>query len=151
INREVHSRLKKNSPSRSAPDPGALAGDRIIGYGAKQTGAAGAAARYHVSVAASTPGPGPDPDGEERSRMTTTRLFLPHPQALDRRSWLKVGGLSLGALVSSPGPSLARLFDAEETAAPGGRSRRRDFAVILFWANGGPSHLETFDLKPGAP
>src|SRR5439155_8447796 len=23
--------------------------------------------------------------------------------------------------------------------------------VILFWANGGPSHLDTFDLKPDAP
>jgi len=26
-----------------------------------------------------------------------------------------------------------------------------DFSVILFWAHGGPSHLETFDLKPEAP
>src|SRR6185369_18048621 len=27
----------------------------------------------------------------------------------------------------------------------------RDFSVILFWANGGPSHLDLFDLKPEAP
>src|SRR5438270_7840939 len=67
--------------------------------------------------------------------------------ALDRRTWLKVGGLSLGALVSGIAPSLARLFAAE---APG-HALDRDFSVILFWANGGPSHLDTFDLKPDAP
>jgi len=43
-------------------------------------------------------------------------------------------------------PTLAQLLSAGEQ---GGVDR--DFSVILFWANGGPSHLETFDLKPGAP
>lgn len=71
------------------------------------------------------------------------------PRPLDRRAWLKVGGLSLGALVSGTEPSLARLFAAEESAAGNGISP--DFSVILFWANGGPSHLDTFDLKPDAP
>ena len=61
---------------------------------------------------------------------------------MDRRTWLKVGGLSLGALCAGPAPHLAHLLAAEA---------RSDFSVILFWANGGPSHLETFDLKPGAP
>jgi hypothetical protein len=70
---------------------------------------------------------------------------------MDRRTWVKVGGLSLGALVSGLEPSLARLFAAEETASQLGRTLSRDFSVILFWANGGPSHLETFDLKPAAP
>jgi hypothetical protein len=37
---------------------------------------------------------------------------------------------------------------ATESAAGGSRD---DFSVILFWANGGPSHLDLFDLKPGAP
>ncbi len=27
----------------------------------------------------------------------------------------------------------------------------REFSVILFWANGGPSHIDLFDLKPEAP
>lgn len=65
---------------------------------------------------------------------------------MDRRGWLRVGGLSLGALCASPGPNLVRILAAEEK----GRADR-DFSVILFWANGGPSHLETFDLKPDAP
>ncbi|MCI0681851.1 MAG: DUF1501 domain-containing protein [Gemmataceae bacterium] len=65
---------------------------------------------------------------------------------MNRRTWLKIGGLSLGALCAGPGPRLAQLLAAAETSAVD-----RDFSVILFWANGGPSHLETFDLKPGAP
>lgn len=72
--------------------------------------------------------------------MTTHR-----PRPLDRRAWLKLGGLSLGALVSGIEPNLARLLAAEEVGAD------KNFSVILFWANGGPSHLDTFDLKPGAP
>jgi hypothetical protein len=83
--------------------------------------------------------------------MTTAHRSSSNPCAIDRRSWLKIGGLSLGALVSGLEPNLARLFAAEQAAAQGARSFPRDFSVILFWANGGPSHLDTFDLKPGAP
>ena len=67
------------------------------------------------------------------------------PGPIDRRTWLKVGGLSLGALVSTAPPNLARLFAAKNKADGD------DFSVILFWANGGPSHLDLFDLKPDAP
>jgi len=69
--------------------------------------------------------------------------YAPCAGPIDRRTWLKVGGLSLGALAASVSPSLAQLLAAE--------AADRDFSVILFWANGGPSHLETFDLKPAAP
>jgi hypothetical protein len=68
--------------------------------------------------------------------------------SLDRRTWLKLGGLHLGALVTGAGPNLAALYAAEGSAR---RKPDRDFSVILFWANGGPSHLDTFDLKPDAP
>src|SRR5436190_20373282 len=71
------------------------------------------------------------------------------PGPMTRRDWLKVGGLSLGALVSGVGPSLSQLL-AVESASPR-RALSKDFSVILFWANGGPSHLDTFDLKPDAP
>jgi hypothetical protein len=83
--------------------------------------------------------------------MATALSPLACPGPLDRRSWLKIGGLSLGALVTGMSPSLAGLFGAEQTAAQRGRPLSKDFSVILFWANGGPSHLETFDLKPDAP
>ena len=62
---------------------------------------------------------------------------------MDRRTWLKVGGLSLGALCGGPMPSLAQVLASSRTDD--------DFSVILFWANGGPSHPDTFDLKPDAP
>src|SRR5579884_1061013 len=82
--------------------------------------------------------------------MAGTRRTPPCRGPMDRRAWLKVGGLSLGALVTGLEPSLAGLFAAEQAAGPG-RAPSKDFSVILFWANGGPSHLDTFDLKPDAP
>ncbi|MSU80254.1 MAG: DUF1501 domain-containing protein [Gemmataceae bacterium] len=82
---------------------------------------------------------------------------VPHPWAfkihseltmqhlpMHRRDWFKLGGLSLGALVAGVSPNLAQLIANESRIDP-------DFSVILFWANGGPSHLETFDLKLDAP
>ncbi|HEY2415905.1 MAG TPA: DUF1501 domain-containing protein [Pirellulaceae bacterium] len=66
---------------------------------------------------------------------------------LDRREWLKIGGISLGALAAGGLPGLAGLLAAE---AAGGKAVG-DFSVILFWANGGPSHIDLFDLKPQAP
>lgn len=68
---------------------------------------------------------------------------------LDRRAWLKVGGLSLGAMVHGLVPNLASLLAAQTEA--GLEQVDKDFSVILFWANGGPSHLDLFDLKPHAP
>jgi hypothetical protein len=70
---------------------------------------------------------------------------------LDRRTWLKVGGLSLGALAAGLEPNLAHLLAAEQAATSSGSQPDRDFSVILFWANGGPSHIDLFDLKPEAP
>jgi hypothetical protein len=58
---------------------------------------------------------------------------------LSRRSFLRFGALALGGL------SLPQLLAARE------RSDMRDTSVILFWMWGGPSHLETYDLKPDAP
>ncbi len=66
---------------------------------------------------------------------------------VDRRTWLKIGGLSLGALAAGRDPDLAQVLAAENQAP----ARDNDFSVILFWANGGPSQLDLFDLKPGAP
>ncbi|TXT33831.1 MAG: hypothetical protein FD138_1779, partial [Planctomycetota bacterium] len=67
-----------------------------------------------------------------------------------RRTWLQIGGLSLGALAVGANPNLARLLAAAEHDGSK-RTVSKDFSVILFWANGGPSHLDLFDLKPQAP
>ena len=58
-----------------------------------------------------------------------------------RREFLRLGTLALG------GASLAELLKAR--ALTGESSR--DASVILFWMWGGPSQLETYDLKPDAP
>jgi hypothetical protein len=72
---------------------------------------------------------------------------LPHcPGPLGRRAFLQIGGLSLGALASGMEPSLAQVLAAETAAGA-----EREFSVIWLWAAGGPSHLETFDMKPEAP
>lgn len=72
------------------------------------------------------------------------------PGPSDRRTWLKVGGLSLGALAAGLNPTLVRLLAAAEHDG-NKRGVSKDFSVILFWANGGPSHLDLLDLKPQAP
>jgi hypothetical protein len=64
---------------------------------------------------------------------------------LTRREWLRLGGLSLGALAVGANPTSQLFADAAS------KDVDRDFSVILFWANGGPSHIDLFDLKPHAP
>ena len=58
-----------------------------------------------------------------------------------RRECLRAGALALGGL------SLSDVLRRRASAA----SSRTDTSVILFWMWGGPSQLETFDMKPDAP
>jgi hypothetical protein len=88
------------------------------------------------------------PAADEGPAMPAARPLPSCPGPIDRRQWLTVGGLSLGALVSGVCPDLASLFAVEQA---GSHHLSKDFSVILFWANGGPSHLDLFDLKPDAP
>jgi hypothetical protein len=69
------------------------------------------------------------------------------PGPIDRRSFLRIGGLGMGALGLGLEPGLAQLLQAGELK----EAAKNDFSVIMLWANGGPSHLETFDMKPEAP
>lgn len=71
---------------------------------------------------------------------TVTRCAGP----LNRRSFLEVGSLALGGL-TLPELFRSRAAAAEQGEVPG------DTAVILIWLQGGPSHMETYDLKPEAP
>jgi hypothetical protein len=59
-----------------------------------------------------------------------------------RREFLRVGGLTLGGL------SLPRLL-ASDGRQP--ERRRKAKSCLLIFMEGGPSHLELWDLKPGAP
>ncbi|HQU43333.1 MAG TPA: DUF1501 domain-containing protein, partial [Pirellulales bacterium] len=63
------------------------------------------------------------------------------PGPFPRREFLRLGTLALGGL----GLSDILLARAAAGQAP------LDTSVILFWMWGGPSQLETYDLKPDAP
>src|SRR5437870_1387782 len=62
---------------------------------------------------------------------------------ISRRSFLRAGGLGLGGLALS---DLLRL-QAVGAVAPEGRGK----SVIMICLGGGPSHVDTYDMKPGAP
>src|SRR5262245_46744370 len=60
---------------------------------------------------------------------------------INRREFLRVGGLSAFGL------ALADALRLRAAAAAPAKARN----CILVWLDGGPSHLDTFDLKPEAP
>ena len=61
--------------------------------------------------------------------------------SLPRREFLRAGTLTLGGL------TLPELLRGRAIAGTTGT----DTSVILFWMWGGPSQLETYDMKPDAP
>jgi uncharacterized protein (DUF1501 family) len=62
---------------------------------------------------------------------------------LTRRGFLKVGGLGLGGL------TLADLLQLRARAAAGRQSGTKAVIYVYLW--GGPSHIDTYDMKPDAP
>src|SRR5207237_560333 len=83
-----------------------------------------------------------DPRSRERSyeRIALNNLLDP-ASPVSRRAWLQIGGLGMLGL------SLPGLLRGESSAraAPPARS------CVLFLLHGGPSQLDTWDLKPEAP
>jgi hypothetical protein len=66
----------------------------------------------------------------------------------DRREWLRLGGLAGLGLTAWPRRPAAAAAAERSASAPGfGRAR----SVILVYASGGQSQLETWDPKPDAP
>src|SRR5262245_16416394 len=61
---------------------------------------------------------------------------------ITRREMIRVGGLALGGLTLA---ELMRLR-AEGASEPG-----RAKSVIMIWLRGGPSHIDSYDMKPEAP
>ncbi len=68
-----------------------------------------------------------------------------HRFSSQRRLMLKAGGLGLLGL------SMPALLRAAEQPPLGKKLRQRAKSVIFLFQWGGPSHLDTFDMKPGAP
>jgi hypothetical protein len=67
------------------------------------------------------------------------------PGTLDRQAFLHAGLTGLMAL------SLPELYRLEAQASEAGGVRGRRKSLIVLWLLGGPSHMETLDLKPDAP
>jgi hypothetical protein len=73
-------------------------------------------------------------------------LTIPGPQSqycdgISRRNWLRIGALALGGL------TLPEILRAQ--AQSGQRNSAKGIIMVLL--PGGPTHLDTFDLKPDAP
>jgi hypothetical protein len=64
---------------------------------------------------------------------------------ISRRNVLRVG------VLAPLGLALADLLRLQEAQAAQGRPAERKKAVLLLWQHGGPSHLDTYDLKPDMP
>lgn len=71
--------------------------------------------------------------------FTGKRDFL--CDGVSRRNFLRVGALGIGGL------TLSDLLRAEALAGPNIRKK----SIINIYLGGGPTHLDTFDLKPDAP
>lgn len=69
----------------------------------------------------------------------------PGPIRLTRRQIVQVGGISLLGL------SLETILRADDERRAKNGPRPKADACILVFLNGGPSHLDTFDMKPDAP
>jgi len=67
-----------------------------------------------------------------------------HCDGLTRREMLRAGAIGLGGL------SLPNLFRIQEASASSTKKARARSVIVLF-LSGGPSQLDTFDLKPDAP
>src|SRR5437660_10164121 len=61
---------------------------------------------------------------------------------LSRRSFLQLGVAGMTTI------GLPRLLQAREQSSS---SSKKDTRVILLWLDGGPSHMDLYDMKPDAP
>src|SRR5712671_4306384 len=67
---------------------------------------------------------------------------------LSRRDMLKLAASGGGAVALSGWMPVLAARGAQQAATGGGAAARHKRCILLFM-NGGPSHKDTFDLKPG--
>jgi hypothetical protein len=72
---------------------------------------------------------------------TSTRQYC---DGQSRRDFLRLGVAGMGSL------GLGALSQAKALSNPAKKSSK-DTSVILLWLDGGPSHLDMYDMKPDAP
>jgi hypothetical protein len=76
-----------------------------------------------------------------RLELGSTRRYC---DGQSRRSFLQVGLAGLGAA------SLGQILRAKEASAAA-TGLKKDTSVILLWLDGGPGHMDMYDMKPEAP
>lgn len=74
---------------------------------------------------------------------TSNRTSQPMCDGMSRRNFLKVGGLCVGGL------TLADLLRLQAQGNQPAASKTK--SVIMVWLEGGPSHIDIYDLKPNSP
>ncbi len=68
----------------------------------------------------------------------------PYCDGLSRRSFLQVGVAGMASV------GMGELLRIKEASAATGNGKK-DTSVILLWLDGGPGHLDMYDMKPEAP
>src|SRR5205823_5915091 len=83
-----------------------------------------------------------EPRGDTMFRLEigSTR---PYCDGMSRRSFLQLGVAGMASV------GLPQFLHAKEASATTGASKNT--SVILLWLDGGPSHLDLYDMKPDAP
>lgn len=76
-----------------------------------------------------------------RIQAGTTERYC---DGLSRRSFVQAGVAGMGTA------SLAQVLKAKEDSVAQGSSRK-ETSVILIWLDGGPGHMDMYDMKPEAP
>ena len=79
--------------------------------------------------------------------MRRSKALFRRCDGVSRRDFVRIGGLTALGLTL---PELLKL-QAASAAEIGKTTPPKAKKCILVWLDGGPSHLETFDLKPDAP
>jgi hypothetical protein len=63
---------------------------------------------------------------------------------MNRRSFVQIGVAGMASV------ALPQVLRAKEASAANGATKK-DTSVILIWLDGGPGHMDLYDLKPNAP
>ncbi len=77
-------------------------------------------------------------------RIDATERTQPYCDGMSRRSFVQLGIAGMASI------GLPSLFRARAEAAASGIPAK-DTSVILVWLDGGPSHMDLYDMKPDAP
>jgi len=77
-------------------------------------------------------------------RIDAGRVSPKYCDGQSRRSFLQLGVAGMAAV------GLPQLLKVQEASAAAGQLKK-DTAVILLWLDGGPGHMDMYDMKPEAP